>query len=62
MLQHSCLRVSRGSLPELDGRHVVFGEILSGFEALDAMEMVETEYPDWPLKQIMVVACGDRSP
>jgi len=50
------------SLPELDGKHVVFGEVLSGFDALDAMEMVETEYPDWPLTEIKVVQCGDRSP
>ena len=52
--------VTLRSLPEFDGKNVVFGEVLSGLDALDAMEAVDTEYPDWPKTQIMVVACGDR--
>lgn len=47
------------SLPELDKKNVVFGEILDGMQALDAIEVVETEYPDWPVKEIMIVACGE---
>ncbi|CAE7675136.1 PCKR1, partial [Symbiodinium necroappetens] len=31
------------SLPEFDGKHVVFGEVSSGLQVLDAMEQVETE-------------------
>lgn len=47
------------SLPEFDGKHVVFGEVIDGSKVLDTMESVETEYPDWPLEQISIVHSGD---
>ena len=47
------------SLPEFDGKNVVFGELLDGMKALDAMESVETQYPDWPATQIQIIACGE---
>ena len=46
------------SLPEFDGKHVVFGEVSSGHAVLDAMEAVETEYPDWPVTPIRILRCG----
>lgn len=47
------------SLPEFDGKHVVFGEVIDGSMILDSMESVETEYPDWPLEKISIVNSGD---
>ena len=49
------------SLPEFDGKQVVFGEVASGMDVLDAMEAVETEYPDWPLTPISISRCGVAS-
>ena len=46
------------SLPELDAKNVVFGEVVAGMEVLDSLEAVETQYPDAPIKPITVVACG----
>ena len=46
------------SLPEFDGKHVVFGEVSSGLQVLDAMEQVETEYPDCPKTPIRILRCG----
>ena len=47
------------SLPEFDGKHVVFGEVVSGMETLDAMEAVETVYPDWPVLPMTILRCGE---
>ena len=51
--------VTLRSLPEFDGRNVVFGEVLGSLEALEAVEQVATEYPDRPKTPIRVVACGE---
>jgi len=47
------------SLPRLDGKHVVFGEVVGGMEILDAIEQLDTEYPDKPVTQVAIVDCGE---
>jgi peptidylprolyl isomerase len=44
----------------LDGKHVVFGEVLSGMEVVKAMEDVGTE-AGTPTKQVEITACGTLS-
>ncbi|CAH6723650.1 peptidyl-prolyl cis-trans isomerase D [[Candida] jaroonii] len=42
----------------LDGKHVVFGKVLEGFDVVDYMEKVKTSYGDRPVKPIKIVATG----
>jgi len=47
--------------PHCDGKHVVFGEIVSGFEVLDAIESVGTSLGD-PTKTVTITDCGIYEP
>ncbi|EEQ39472.1 Peptidyl-prolyl cis-trans isomerase D [Clavispora lusitaniae] len=43
----------------LNGAHVVFGEVLDGFDVVDYVEKVKTGYGDRPVKEIKIAACGE---
>jgi peptidyl-prolyl cis-trans isomerase B (cyclophilin B) len=43
----------------LDGRHVVFGEVLEGYEIVDKIQTVEKDTGDKPKKQIKIVKSGE---
>ena len=45
--------------PWLDGRHVVFGEVMEGAELLDTMEKNPTGAMDRPIKPIVIKDCGE---
>ena len=40
-----------GGTPHLDYEHTVFGELISGFEVLDALAKEPTDASDWPLRR-----------
>src|SRR5690242_14093808 len=42
--------VTTGAAPWLDGKHTVFGEIVDGMDAVDAIEGSETDARDKPLE------------
>jgi peptidyl-prolyl cis-trans isomerase B (cyclophilin B) len=42
--------VTTGSAPWLDGKHTVFGEVIEGMEAVDAIESASTDASDQPLE------------
>ena len=44
--------------PWLDGRHVVFGEVLEGFEVLDMVEGLPTGPRDRPLGEVVIAESG----
>lgn len=44
--------------PHLDGKHVVFGEVLNGKSLVRKMENLETESSDKPKKDVVITACG----
>jgi len=44
--------------PHLDGRHVVFGEVVSGMETVRAIESTRTLPGDRPQKDCTIAACG----
>ncbi|CCK68907.1 peptidylprolyl isomerase CPR2 KNAG_0B04720 [Huiozyma naganishii CBS 8797] len=44
--------------PWLDGRHVVFGEIVEGMDVVKYVENVDTDRRDKPLQDVTIVACG----
>jgi len=43
----------------LDGKHVVFGEVVDGFDVVDYIENVKTAYGDRPVKTIKIGAAGE---
>lgn len=44
--------------PHLDGKHVVFGEVTSGMDAVKALEHTPVNYDDEPKKPCKIVDCG----
>jgi len=44
--------------PWLDGKHVVFGKVLSGWETIDAIASNPTGPRDRPVKPVVVEDCG----
>lgn len=43
----------------LDGRHVVFGEVLEGYDIVDAIQNVEKARGDRPKEDVKIVASGE---
>lgn len=43
----------------LDGRHVVFGEVLEGYEVVDAIENVPKGPGDKPAKTVKIAKSGE---
>ena len=46
--------VTTGAAPWLDGKHTVFGEIVSGMDVVDAIEASETDGRDAPVEPKMI--------
>lgn len=44
--------------PHLDDKHVVFGEIIKGFDVLDKIEKLETDDKDQPIKLLVLRNSG----
>ena len=44
--------------PWLDGRHVVFGKMVEGYDVLDKIEAIKTSRTDLPLDEIKVTDSG----
>jgi len=43
----------------LDGRHVVFGEVMEGWEIVDKVQNVEKSPGDKPLKTLTIAKSGE---
>jgi peptidyl-prolyl cis-trans isomerase B (cyclophilin B) len=43
----------------LNGKHVVFGEVVEGFDVVDYIENVKTARGDRPIKTIKIATCGE---
>ncbi|KAA0147108.1 hypothetical protein FNF29_07598 [Cafeteria roenbergensis] len=48
--------------PHLDGKHVVFGRVVSGMDVVRAVERVPTGSGDRPKSAVVVSSCGELSP
>lgn len=44
-----------GGTPHLDGQYTVFGEVLSGMEVVEAIQIAETDEANKPLEDIRVI-------
>ncbi|CAI4057164.1 hypothetical protein SUVZ_02G4160 [Saccharomyces uvarum] len=45
--------------PWLDGKHVVFGEVLEGMDVVNYIENVKTDSRNMPVKEISIMECGE---
>ena len=45
--------------PQLDGKHVVFGQVIEGMEVIRQMSKVPTDYNERPKVKIIIFDCGD---
>jgi cyclophilin family peptidyl-prolyl cis-trans isomerase len=50
--------ITTGEQPHLDGKHVVFGEIIVGFDVIDELNQVRVDQNHRPLENITVLNCG----
>lgn len=50
--------ITTAEASHLDGKHVVFGEVIKGFEIVDELNEVETNGNDRPLNDIKILNCG----
>jgi cyclophilin family peptidyl-prolyl cis-trans isomerase len=50
--------ITTSETPHLDGKHVVFGKIINGFEIIDHLNTVDTNENDRPKDNIIIMNCG----
>ena len=48
--------------PHLDGKHVVFGEVIRGKSVVRAVENTETSSGDVPVEPCVIADCGELAP
>ena len=48
--------------PHLDGKHVVFGRVESGFELCQKIERLRTDSNDKPAEKVVIANCGEIKP
>lgn len=51
--------ITTAATPHLDGKHVVFGEVVSGKGVVREIERTETGSDDKPVKPVIITNCGE---
>ncbi|KAL9548140.1 hypothetical protein MBANPS3_005821 [Mucor bainieri] len=57
--QSSQFFITTRPTPHLDGKHVVFGRVVSGFNIVETMENEPVDGNDRPLHNVMIANCGE---
>ncbi|KAF7725973.1 hypothetical protein EC973_009119 [Apophysomyces ossiformis] len=57
--QSSQFFITTRPTPHLDGKHVVFGRVVAGYEFIEAIENQPVDDNDRPLRTVMVANCGE---
>jgi cyclophilin family peptidyl-prolyl cis-trans isomerase len=50
--------ITTSETPHLDGKHVVFGEIIGGFDIIYELNNIDTDNRDRPINKIVISDCG----
>ena len=45
--------------PHLDGKHTIFGRVISGYDICEKAEQVEKGASDKPLRNVRIADCGE---
>jgi peptidyl-prolyl isomerase G (cyclophilin G) len=53
--------ITTNEAPHLDGKHVVFGRVVSGLDTIIKIERQEVDSKSRPLKQVIIKDCGQLS-
>lgn len=56
------ITLGEGGAPQCDGKHVVFGRVVAGFEVLDAVEAAAGTASGEPAVPVSITACGAFEP
>ncbi|KAJ1970849.1 peptidyl-prolyl cis-trans isomerase cpr6 [Dimargaris xerosporica] len=51
--------ITTTATPHLDGKHVVFGQVLKGKDVVRAMENIKTDQGDKPVVPVVISDCGE---
>lgn len=57
--QSSQFFITTRPAPHLDGKHVVFGRVVSGYEVVKVVENEPVDERDRPLRTVMIANCGE---
>lgn len=57
--QSSQFFITTRPTPHLDGKHVVFGRVVSGYNIVERMENEPVDGNDRPLHNVMIANCGE---
>lgn len=50
--------ITTSETPHLDGKHVVFGEVVDGFKVIDKINNLDTDGNDRPFDDVVISNCG----
>jgi cyclophilin family peptidyl-prolyl cis-trans isomerase len=57
--QSSQFFITTRPTPHLDGKHVVFGRVVSGYDIVESMENQPVDQNNRPLQLVMIANCGE---
>ena len=57
--QSSQFFITTRPTPHLDGKHVVFGRVVSGYDIVETMENQPVDQNNRPLQLVMIANCGE---
>ena len=51
---HRSVYIEKGGAPHLDGKHTVFGRVISGMDVVEEISKVRRDGSDWPFNDIII--------